>query len=63
MPESPVLIPVTEAARLLDLSKTSLYEELQSNRLRSLKVGSRRLIPRTAINQWIDDRLAESDAQ
>jgi len=61
MNEPTALISVNEAARLLQLSRTKLYEELTSGRLRSLRSGKRRLIPRTAIDSWIDERVAESE--
>ena len=36
------------------------FAELRSGRIRSLKVGSRRLIPAAALEAWIEERLAEN---
>lgn len=43
------LLSIAEAADLLGIGRTRLYGELDAGRLRSLKVGRRRLIPSSAI--------------
>lgn len=50
------LLDVDEAATVLGVSRTSVYQELQAGRLRSVKVGRRRLIPSSAIAEFIGDR-------
>ena len=45
----PELLAISEAARRLSISRTALYGELQAGRLRSVKVGRRRLIPADAL--------------
>ena len=40
----PLAVSVGEAARLAGVSRTMLYQALRAGRLRSLKIGSRRLI-------------------
>lgn len=52
----PRAVSVEEAARLLSLSRTSLYELLDAGCIRSLKVGSRRLIPTAALDEFLDGR-------
>jgi excisionase family DNA binding protein len=47
------LYRVTEAMALLSLSRSVLYEELRCGRLRSVHVGRTRLIPATAIAEYI----------
>jgi len=59
MTEPTALVDIAEACRLLGLSKSTLYGEIRTRRLRSIKVGARRLVPRTAIDAWISD---QSDA-
>jgi excisionase family DNA binding protein len=49
----PKAVSVQEAARLLALSRTSLYELLDAGRIRSVKVGSRRLIPAVALDDFL----------
>jgi excisionase family DNA binding protein len=36
------------------LSRSTVYEEMSSGRLRSVKVGRRRLIPESALIDYID---------
>ncbi len=47
------LYRVTEATALLSLSRSVLYEELRCGRLRSVHVGRTRLIPATAITEYV----------
>jgi excisionase family DNA binding protein len=51
-----------EAARKLGLSRTTTFAEIASGRLRSFKVGKRRLVPSSALGPYIEERLAESGA-
>jgi excisionase family DNA binding protein len=48
-PEPERLLSLDEAARLLGIGRTALYRELDTGRLRSVKVGRRRLIPSSAV--------------
>ncbi|MGB5756661.1 MAG: helix-turn-helix domain-containing protein [Acidimicrobiales bacterium] len=48
---------VNETAELLSVGRDSIYELLHTKRLRSLKVGSRRLITRADIESFL---LAEA---
>jgi len=38
---------------LLSLSRTAIYEQIRSNRLRSVKRGRSRLIPEAAIAEFV----------
>lgn len=49
------LLSVEEASRALGVGRSALYNELASGRLRSIKVGRRRLIPSGAIAERIAD--------
>ena len=42
-----------EAMALLSLSRTVIYEQIRSNRLRSVKQGRSRLIPASAIAEYV----------
>ena len=46
------LYSVEESIGLLGLSRQTLYNELNSGRLASFKVGKRRVIPSEAIQEW-----------
>lgn len=48
-----LLIPVTEAARLLSLSTSSLYELLATKKLVGSKVGRRTLIRRSDLEAFV----------
>jgi excisionase family DNA binding protein len=50
------LLDVDEAATLLSLGRTSVYGELAAGRLRSIRIGRRRLIPGDAVRSYIADR-------
>ncbi len=43
------LLSIASAADVLGIGRTSLYAELQAGRLRSVKVGRRRLVPSSAV--------------
>ncbi len=47
------LYSVGDAMRLLSIGRSALYGELAADRLRSLKVGRRRLIPSSAIREYV----------
>ena len=58
--EPPSLIAVEEAARLLGIGRSTTYELVRMGVLRSVKIGRRRLIPRTAINDAIVTLASET---
>jgi excisionase family DNA binding protein len=47
------LLSITEAAEALGIGRTATYSELEAGRLRSVKVGRRRLVPASAIAERI----------
>lgn len=56
----PQLYRVDDARRVLSISRTVIYELIRSGRLRSVKQGRTRLIPASAIADYID--LLEREA-
>jgi len=50
------LLGVDQAAAMLGLGRTAVYGELQAGRLRSVKVGARRLVSAAAVAEFIADR-------
>lgn len=59
---SPVqLHRIPEAMRLLSLSRSVIYEQIRSGRLKSVTQGRRRLIPATAIAAYVDLLRREAD--
>ncbi len=57
---SPRVLRVEEAARALGIGRSLVYDLIRTGRLRSLKVGSRRLIPITAIDEVISELSKEA---
>lgn len=55
-----LLCTVEEAAETLSIGRTSIYELLRDGRLRSVKVGARRLIPIAALEDFVNDLLEAS---
>lgn len=47
------LYRVTEAMRLLSLSRSVIYNQIRTGRLRSVKQGKTRLIPADAITEYV----------
>jgi excisionase family DNA binding protein len=56
------LIRVEDAARLLNVGRPAVYDLIRSRRLRTVKIGARRLIPREAIDEAIALLLDEDAA-
>jgi excisionase family DNA binding protein len=52
------LLDIESTAETLGVTKATLYKELGSGRLRSIKVGRRRLIPSSALEAYIAERAA-----
>lgn len=52
------LLSIDAAADALGVRRTRIYQELQSGRLRSLRIGRRRLIPSAAIAERIEAATA-----
>ena len=56
-----LLITTTEAARQLGVGRSTLYDLIRSHRLRTVKIGRRRLVPVEALAECVA-RLAEDTA-
>lgn len=50
---TPVVYRVEEAAQALRISRDSIYELIRSGRLRTIKVGARRLVPVVALSDYV----------
>ncbi|MEV6491497.1 helix-turn-helix domain-containing protein [Actinoplanes sp. NPDC051633] len=58
--EPPRLLRVEDAAKLLNIGRSAVYDLIRSGRLRSVKIGKSRRIPREAVDEVIAT-LAVSD--
>lgn len=61
-PGRKALYRVPEVMRLLSMSRSVIYQQLRTGRLRSVKEGSTRLIPADAIAEYVELLEAESEA-
>ncbi|MGZ6315131.1 MAG: helix-turn-helix domain-containing protein [Candidatus Limnocylindrales bacterium] len=50
------LLSIEEAARALGVGRTALYSEIGAGRIRSIKLGRRRLVPSSAIRDIASSR-------
>ena len=57
--ETKVLLEVNEAAELLSMGRTAIYEEIRSGRLKSIKRGRSRLIPMKCIHEFVERLMSE----
>jgi excisionase family DNA binding protein len=60
-PPGKVLYRVTEAMAVLSMSRSAVYEEIRSGRLRSVKRGRSRLISASALADYV--ALLEQEAR
>jgi len=58
----PLLLRVEEAARLLGIGRTRVYDLVRTRALESVKLSGSRRIPRTSIDTYIAALLRESEA-
>ncbi|MEI7768996.1 MAG: helix-turn-helix domain-containing protein [Chloroflexales bacterium] len=59
----PLLVRVEEAARILSLSRSTIYEMMDAGELPSVRRGAARRIPVAALRAWVArqvDRLANA---
>lgn len=50
------LLSIAQASRALGIGRTALYSEIAAGRIRSVKVGRRRLVPSSAISEVASGR-------
>lgn len=48
-----IAVSPNEAARLCSIGRTTLYAALSSGELKSIKIGTRRLITLEALREWL----------
>jgi excisionase family DNA binding protein len=59
---SPELLTVPEACDALRISKGALYRLIHDRELTTLRIGRRRLVPRTSIRRLVDAMTAAEEA-
>lgn len=58
----PLLVRVEEAARILSLSRSTIYELMDAGELPSVRHGAARRIPVAALRAWVARRTAPASA-
>ncbi|HEY8450983.1 MAG TPA: helix-turn-helix domain-containing protein [Natronosporangium sp.] len=53
LPDRKALYRIPEAMALLSLSRSVIYEQIRAGRLRTVKQGRTRLVPATAIAEYV----------
>ena len=48
---------IREAAAVLGISKSYAYELVRRNEIPSLQLGKRRVVPKTYLEQWIQEKI------
>jgi excisionase family DNA binding protein len=58
---TPRLYKIPEAMRLLSISRSVIYEQIRAGRLKSVRLGRTRLVPASAIDDYVALLLREAD--
>lgn len=56
----PLLVRVEEAARILSLSRSTIYAMMDSGELPSVRRGTARRIPVAALRAWVNRQIGSS---
>jgi excisionase family DNA binding protein len=56
----PLLCDIEETASLIGLGRTKTYELIASGKIFSVRIGRRRLVPRTAIDAYVTDLVEQA---
>lgn len=57
----PLTLKAHEAAAVLRISKSKIYELAQSGSFPAIRIGKRVVIPRDQLIQWMNDQAEVSD--
>ena len=54
------LLPVDAVMAQLSLGRSSVFDLISTNQLRSVKIGRRRLVPQVSVDEFVTNLLAAS---
>lgn len=57
--DAPLLVSVEKAAELAGIGRSKFYEAVLAGEIASVKIGRRRLIPRSALDSYVARLVAE----
>jgi excisionase family DNA binding protein len=55
-----LLCTVDEVAQMLSIGRTTAFDLVRTGRVRSVKIGSRRLVPRAMVEAFVQELLEAS---
>lgn len=55
----PLLLTISEAAGLLNLGRSLVYQLVMRGQIESIKIGRARRVPAPALERFIEEKLAE----
>jgi excisionase family DNA binding protein len=58
-----LLVRVEEAARILSLSRSTIYKMMDSGELQSVRWGAARRIPLAALRAWVERQVGRDTAR
>ena len=58
--ELPLMLSVLEIAKVLGISKTSVYDLVRSKGFPVLKIGSRLIVPKDKFRKWVEQNIGGS---
>ena len=59
--ELPLMLSITQVASVLNISCTSAYELAHGKNFPAVLIGSRIIVPRDRLVEWIDDKLNQHE--
>ncbi|WP_035713157.1 helix-turn-helix domain-containing protein [Azorhizobium doebereinerae] len=59
---APLLHSIPTAAKMLGVGRSTVYELMSENKLRSVHLGRRRMIPDSALRLFVQNLAAEAGA-
>lgn len=59
MTDLPIFVSVPILAKLFGISQSSCYELMHEKGFPSLRIGSRIVVPRDKLIEWIDSRVGQ----
>ena len=57
--ELPMFLNVATVAKLLGISQSSGYELMHEKEFPSIKIGSRILVPRDKLRDWLEEKMMQ----
>lgn len=56
-PTEALLLTIEDAALLLSISKSRVFDLCRDGKLRSVKLGKRRMVPRQCLTDYVDELI------